>query len=66
MPIFEGTGHGDLYIQYNVVLPTSLSPELKTSKSAKFNKGDYILKVINFLINRIVGSVCESSRSGSR
>ena len=29
MPIFEGTGHGDLYVEYNVVLPNKLSPELR-------------------------------------
>ena len=29
MPIFEGTGFGDLYIEYNVVLPNKLSPDLR-------------------------------------
>ncbi|KAF8734224.1 DnaJ protein, partial [Rhizoctonia solani] len=29
MPIFEGSGHGDLFVTYNVVLPTSLNDTLK-------------------------------------
>ena len=30
MPIFERPSeHGDLYVEYNVVLPTELSPEMK-------------------------------------
>jgi DnaJ-class molecular chaperone len=33
MPIFEGTGHGDLYVEYNVVLPSSLNSDLKQSES---------------------------------
>ncbi|KAG8743654.1 DnaJ- protein scj1 [Ceratobasidium sp. 414] len=36
MPIFEGTGHGDLYIQYNVVLPSSLNSDLKQKLSEAF------------------------------
>lgn len=32
MPIHQGSGHGDLYVEYNVVLPTSLSPDLKRRK----------------------------------
>ncbi|CDO78181.1 hypothetical protein BN946_scf184797.g7 [Trametes cinnabarina] len=29
MPLFEGTGYGDLYVEYNVVLPTEISPETR-------------------------------------
>jgi len=29
MPIFQGYGHGDLYVEYNVVLPTQLAPEVR-------------------------------------
>ncbi|KAI0661750.1 DnaJ-domain-containing protein [Cubamyces menziesii] len=29
MPIFEGTGYGDLYVEYNVVLPSEISPETR-------------------------------------
>lgn len=30
LPIFERpTDHGDLYVEYNVVLPTEISPETK-------------------------------------
>ncbi|KAF8589816.1 DnaJ-domain-containing protein [Ramaria rubella] len=29
MPIFRGSGHGDLYVEYTVVLPTQLSPEVR-------------------------------------
>lgn len=32
MPVFEGNGHGDLFVEYNIVLPTSLTPELRRSK----------------------------------
>lgn len=31
MPIFDEEGSGDLFIEYNVVLPSQLSPELKKS-----------------------------------
>lgn len=44
MPIFEGTGHGDLFVQYNVVIPTELSPELKESKLIAFGWRSRILK----------------------
>ncbi|KEP52262.1 chaperone protein DnaJ [Rhizoctonia solani 123E] len=36
MPIFEGTGHGDLFVTYNVVLPTTLGNELKQKLSRAF------------------------------
>ncbi|CAE6500288.1 unnamed protein product [Rhizoctonia solani] len=36
MPIFEGTGHGDLFVTYNVVLPTALGDELKQKLSRAF------------------------------
>lgn len=32
MPIFEGHGHGDLFIEFNVVLPERISPELRKSE----------------------------------
>ena len=32
MPHFNGNDHGDLYIEYNVVLPTSLSPDMRKRK----------------------------------
>ncbi|CAE6510106.1 unnamed protein product [Rhizoctonia solani] len=36
MPIFEGTGHGDLFVTYNVVLPVALGDELKQKLSKAF------------------------------
>jgi len=33
MPMFEGHGHGDLFIEFNVVLPERISPELRKSES---------------------------------
>lgn len=33
MPIFQGSGHGDLFVEYNVVLPTTLAPSLRKSKA---------------------------------
>ncbi|KAH7341688.1 hypothetical protein B0J17DRAFT_714841 [Rhizoctonia solani] len=36
MPIFEGTGHGDLFVTYNVVLPATLGDELKRKLSKAF------------------------------
>lgn len=38
MPIFQGTGYGDLFIEYNVVLPTQLSPELRKDLEQAFKK----------------------------
>ena len=35
MPIFEGTGYGDLYVEYSVVLPAQLSPGLRKSKRTR-------------------------------
>ena len=32
MPIFEGHGHDDLSIEFNVVLPERISPELRKSE----------------------------------
>ena len=34
MPIFEGHGHGDLFIEFNVVLPERISPDLRKSELA--------------------------------
>ena len=32
MPIFEQSGHGDLFVEYNVVLPVELNANLRRSK----------------------------------
>ncbi|KAG8839742.1 hypothetical protein FRB91_006828 [Serendipita sp. 411] len=29
MPIFEGHGHGDLFIEFNVVLPTMVPDDMR-------------------------------------
>jgi DnaJ-related protein SCJ1 len=31
MPIFERQGHGDLFVEFNVVLPTVISEDMRTS-----------------------------------
>ena len=31
MPIFEGHGHGDMYVEFNVVLPTVISEDTRKS-----------------------------------
>ena len=31
MPVFEGHGHGELYVEFNVVLPTMLSEDVRKS-----------------------------------
>lgn len=33
MPLFEQSGHGDLFIEYNVVLPVELSSDTRRSKT---------------------------------
>ena len=33
MPIFESDSHGDLYVEYKVILPLELSPKMHESKS---------------------------------
>jgi hypothetical protein len=33
MPIFQHSHHGDLFVEYNVVLPTKLSPQIKKRES---------------------------------
>jgi DnaJ-class molecular chaperone len=43
MPLFERSGHGDLFIEYNVVLPTTLTPQTRRS--------EYCL-TIGFLLRR--------------
>lgn len=32
MPLFEQSGHGDLFIEYNVVLPVELSSDMRQSE----------------------------------
>lgn len=32
MPLFEQSGHGNLYVEYNVVLPVKLGPDMRRSK----------------------------------
>ncbi|KAH8100878.1 DnaJ-domain-containing protein [Cristinia sonorae] len=39
MPIYEGTGYGDLYVEYNVILPNKLSPQLRKQLTDVF-RGD--------------------------
>ncbi|KAF8505187.1 hypothetical protein JB92DRAFT_2833119 [Gautieria morchelliformis] len=36
MPVYEGSGHGDLYVEYSVVLPSQLSPELRKKLEEAF------------------------------
>lgn len=31
MPVFEGRGHGDLFVEFNVVLPSKLSDDMRSS-----------------------------------
>lgn len=33
MPLFEQSEHGDLYIEYSVVLPVELSSDMRQSKA---------------------------------
>ena len=33
MPIWEGFGDGDLFVEYNVVLPVELSADMRRSES---------------------------------
>ena len=35
MPIFEHSSHGDLFVEYSVVLPVEVDPKLKHSKSRR-------------------------------
>jgi DnaJ-class molecular chaperone len=35
MPIFEGHGHGDFFVEFNVVLPERISPELRKSEHSR-------------------------------
>ncbi|KAI0783681.1 DnaJ-domain-containing protein [Abortiporus biennis] len=37
MPVFESTGYGDLYIEYNVVLPKSVSPSMRKRLAEAFH-----------------------------
>jgi DnaJ-related protein SCJ1 len=40
MPLFERpTSYGDLFVEYNVVLPTQLSKETRQSASDLFSRG---------------------------
>ncbi|PVF97288.1 DnaJ-domain-containing protein [Serendipita vermifera] len=36
MPIFEGHGHGDLFVEFNVVLPTTLSKDMRSKLQEAF------------------------------
>ena len=36
MPIYGESAYGDMYVEYNVVLPNSLSPEMKRSELFMF------------------------------
>jgi DnaJ-class molecular chaperone len=45
MPLFEQSEHGDLFIEYNVVLPTEISPQSRRSmfpRSSLFST-DYLM-----------------------
>jgi len=33
MPVFEQSGYGDLYIEYNVVLPVDLGSDMRKSET---------------------------------
>ena len=46
MPVFGQSGHGNLYIEYSVVLPADFSSDMRNSKSGTH------LAVINQLITR--------------
>lgn len=39
MPIYEGHGHGDLYVEFNVVLPTVLSEDTRKKLQEAFKTG---------------------------
>ncbi|KAG8834323.1 DnaJ- protein scj1 [Serendipita sp. 399] len=39
MPIFEGHGHGDLFVEFNVVLPTILSEDMRKKLEHAFASG---------------------------
>ncbi|KAG9051516.1 hypothetical protein FS837_004025, partial [Tulasnella sp. UAMH 9824] len=36
MPVFEGRGYGDLFVEYKVVLPTSISKNTRTKLMEAF------------------------------
>jgi len=40
MPIFEQSGHGDLFVEYNVVLPIELDPELRRKLAEAFHSSE--------------------------
>lgn len=33
LPLYHDSGHGDLFVEYNVVLPLTVAPKVKTRKS---------------------------------
>ncbi|EKM58382.1 uncharacterized protein PHACADRAFT_252656 [Phanerochaete carnosa HHB-10118-sp] len=37
MPVYESTGYGDLYVEYNVILPQTVSPEIRTKLAEAFH-----------------------------
>jgi DnaJ-class molecular chaperone len=65
MPIFEGTGHGDLFITYNVVLPNSLTEEVKQSQSDYSHCQKFMLIVHRFK-KRIIRGIYEACRCRTR
>ncbi|KIM84869.1 hypothetical protein PILCRDRAFT_5902 [Piloderma croceum F 1598] len=40
MPIFEQSSHGDLFVEYNVVLPVELDPELRRKLAEAFHSSE--------------------------
>lgn len=54
MPVFQGSGRGDLYVEYNVVLPRQLSPERRRSKSVSF---EVLAGADLFICFRVGGSI---------
>ena len=59
MPIFEKEGHGDLYVQYNVVLPSSLTSSVRKSKGISFIRSRALL------IDSFVSELTEAFRERS-
>jgi DnaJ-class molecular chaperone len=47
MPIFEGHGHGDLYVEFNVVLPATLSTDTRSSTFRDSQLRRFLLTLLN-------------------